>query len=43
MVKENIKKTLESTKSSLDQDYDDFVKSIKSDLESFKKTMLEKS
>ncbi len=43
MVKEDIKKTLESTKSSLDQDYDDFVKSIKSDLESFKKTMLEKS
>ncbi len=40
MVKEDIKKTLESTKSSLDQDYDDFVKSIKSDLESFKKTML---
>ena len=43
MVKEDIKKTLESTKSSLDQDYDDFVKSIKSDLESFKKTMLAKS
>ena len=43
MVKEDIKKTLESTKSSLDQDYDDFVKSIKSDLESFKTTMLEKS
>ena len=43
MTKEGIKKTLESTKSSLDQDYDDFVKSIKSDLESFKKTMLEKS
>ncbi len=43
MAKEDIKKTLESTKSSLDQDYDDFIKSIKSDLESFKKTMLEKS
>ncbi|GFN41567.1 MAG: conserved hypothetical protein [Marine Group I thaumarchaeote] len=43
MAKEDIKKTLENTKSSLDQDYDDFVKSIKSDLESFKKTMLEKS
>ncbi len=43
MAKEDIKKIIESTKSSLDQDYDDFVKSIKSDLESFKKTMLEKS
>ncbi len=43
MAKEDIKKNLESTKSSLDQDYDDFVKSIKSDLESFKKTMLDKS
>jgi len=43
MAKEDIKKTLENTKSSLDQDYDDFVKSIKTDLESFKKTMLEKS
>jgi ATP-dependent protease HslVU (ClpYQ) ATPase subunit len=43
MAKEDIKKILESTKSSLVQDYDDFVKSIKSDLESFKKTMLEKS
>jgi len=43
MAKEDIKKTLENTKSSLDQDYDDFEISIKSDLESFKKTMLEKS
>ncbi len=43
MAKEDIKKILESIKLSLDQDYDDFVKSIKSDLESFKKTMLEKS
>jgi len=43
MAKEDIKKNLESTKSSLAQDYDNFVKSIKNDLESFKKTMLEKS
>jgi len=43
MAKEDIKKILESTKSSLYQDYDNFVKSIKNDLESFKKTMLEKS
>ena len=43
MAKEDIKKILESTKLSLDQDYDNFVKSIKNDLESFKKIMLEKS
>ncbi len=43
MAIEDIKKILESTKSSLDQDYDNFVKSIKNDLESFKKIMLEKS
>ena len=42
MTKKNIKKILESTKSDLDQDYDGFVKSIKSNLESFKKRMLEK-
>jgi len=43
MAKEDIKKILQSTKSGLDQDYDNFVKSIKNDLESFKKIMLEKS
>ena len=42
MAKEEIKKHLENIKSNLDQDYDDFVKSIKSDLQSFKKKTIEK-
>ena len=42
MAKEEIKKLLENIKSNLNQDYDDFVKSIKSDLESFKKKTIEK-
>jgi len=42
MAKEEIKKLLENIKSNLDQDYDDFVKSIKSDLQSFKKKTIEK-
>ena len=42
MAKEEIKKILEDAISSLEQDYDGFVKSIKKDLESFKKRTLEK-
>jgi len=42
MAKEEIKKLLENIKSNLNQDYDDFVKSIKSDLQSFKKKTIEK-
>ena len=36
MVKEEIKKLLENSKKTLDHDYDNFVKSIKNDLTSFK-------
>ncbi len=41
MAKEEIKKLLENSKKTLDQDHEDFVKSIKSDLTSFKKKTLD--
>ena len=42
MAKEEIKKLLENSKKTLDDDHDNFVKSIKSDLTSFKKKTLDK-
>jgi len=42
MVKEEIKKLLENSKKTLDQDHENFVKSIKNDLTSFKKKTFEK-
>jgi len=42
MAKEEIRKILNDAISSLEKDYDGFVKSIKKDLESFKKQTLEK-
>ena len=41
MAKEEIKKLLENSKKDLDMDYDNFVKSIKDDLTSFKKKTLD--
>ncbi len=41
MAKEEIKKLLENSKKTLDQDHDNFVKSIKNDLTSFKKKTLD--
>jgi hypothetical protein len=41
MAKEEIKKLLENSKKDLDGDYDNFVKSIKDDLASFKKKTLD--
>ena len=41
MVKEEIKKLLENSKKTLDNDHENFVKSIKSDLTSFKKKTLD--
>jgi hypothetical protein len=41
MAKEEIKKLLENSKKDLDVDYDNFVKSIKDDLASFKKKTLD--
>ena len=41
MAKEEIKKLLENSKKDLDGDYDNFVKSIKDDLSSFKKKTLD--
>ena len=41
MAKEEIKKLLENSRKALDQDHEDFVKSIKSDLTSFKKKTLD--
>ncbi len=41
MAKEEIKKLLENSKKDLDVDYDNFVKSIKDDLSSFKKKTLD--
>ncbi|HJJ22187.1 MAG TPA: hypothetical protein OQH54_00500 [Nitrosopumilus sp.] len=42
MTKEEIKKLLEDSKKTLDQDHENFVKSIKNDLTSFKKKTLDK-
>jgi hypothetical protein len=42
MAKEEIKKLLENSKKTLDQDHENFVKSIKNDLTSFKKKTLDK-
>ena len=41
MVKEEIKKLLENSEKTLDHDHENFVKSIKNDLTSFKKKTLE--
>lgn len=41
MAKEEIKKLVENSKKVLEQDYDNFVKSIKNDLTSFKKKTLD--
>ena len=41
MAKEEIKKLLENSKKDLDVDYDNFVKSVKDDLSSFKKKTLD--
>ncbi len=41
MAKEEINKLLENSKKTLDQDHDNFVKSIKNDLTSFKKKTLD--
>ncbi len=40
MAKEEIKKLLENSKKIIEQDHEDFSKSIKSDLISFKKKAL---
>ena len=42
MGKEEIKKLIEDSKKSLDQDHEKFSQSIKDDLQSFKKKTLEK-
>jgi hypothetical protein len=42
MAKEEIKKLLEDSKKQLDQDHENFVKSIKEDLQSFKKKTLDR-
>ncbi len=41
MTKEVIKKLLENSKKALDNDHENFVKSIKNDLTSFKKKTLD--
>ncbi len=41
MTKEEIKKLLENSKKALDNDHENFVKSIKNDLSSFKKKTLD--
>ncbi len=41
MTKEEIKKLLENSKKTLDLDHENFVKSIKNDLTSFKKKTLD--
>ncbi|WP_297464751.1 hypothetical protein [Nitrosarchaeum sp.] len=41
MAKEEIKKLVENSKKVLEQDHDNFVKSIKNDLASFKKKTLD--
>lgn len=40
MAKEEIRKLLENSKKAIDKDHQDFSKSIKSDLTSFKKKAL---
>jgi hypothetical protein len=42
MTKEEIKKSVENSKKVLEQDHENFVKSIKSDLASFKKKTLDR-
>ncbi len=42
MAKEEIKKLLENSKKALDADYDNFEKSVKDDLTSFKKKSLDR-
>ena len=42
MAKEEIKKLIENSKKTLDQDKDNFAKSIKEDLSGFKKNTLTK-
>ena len=42
MAKEEIKKLLENSKKTIDDDQENFVKSIKNDLTSFKKKTLDK-
>jgi hypothetical protein len=42
MAKEEIKKLIENSKKILDQDHENFVKSIKNDLTSFKKKTLDR-
>ena len=42
MAKDEIKKLIENSKKALDQDKDDFAKSIKDDLSKFKKNTLTK-
>ncbi len=42
MVKDEIKKLLENSKKALDNDHENFVKSIKNDLTSFKQKTLDK-
>ena len=41
MTKEEIKKLVENSKKVLEQDHDNFAKSIKNDLKSFKKKTLD--
>ncbi len=41
MTKEEIKKLVENSKKALDNDHENFVKSIKNDLTSFKKKTLD--
>ncbi len=41
MTKEEIKKLVENSKKVLEQDHEDFAKSIKNDLKSFKKKTLD--
>ncbi len=41
MTKEEIKKLVENSKKTLDNDHENFVKSIKDDLASFKKKTLD--
>jgi hypothetical protein len=41
MTKEEIKKLLENSKTALDGDHENFVKSIKDDIKSFKKKTLD--
>lgn len=41
MANEEIKKLFEDSKKQIDNDHDNFIKSIKNDLESFKKKTLD--